>query len=266
VDPKDPIKAYLSFSIAIAHVMAGREGEALAVLRDLFKEKTETEQDIQKLQIALSGGLCAFTNESSDELRKAAEQIMDDVAQEFGKRNGIGAVLAECYRELGQVRIIEEEPDQSIAYFRKALMLNPDDTDSIAGVVIGNIARGTPAEARIFLQEKAQIVIDRSGRDIYNAGLYHLYAEEAKQAEKGKDYASAEQLLREALKIIPGERELTINLANVLEKSEKPVEARKLLEDAIKGCRDESCRLEYADALARQDRIESIMKRLEQER
>lgn len=267
VDPNDPNKVYLSFSIAIAYDMAGREGEALATVRDLFNEKPETENDMLKLRMAISGGLCAFANESSsDEQQKAAEQLLDDVAREFGKLDGVGAVLAECYRELGRERIEQGDPDQSMEYFWKAFKINPDDADSIAAVVIGNIARDTPAEGRIFLQEHAQTVIEKSGRENYNAGLSRLYAAEAKQAEKGKDYVRAEQLLREALKIIPDERTLIINLASVLEKEMKPDEARKLLEDARKVCRDEACRLEYADALTRQERIESIMKRLERER
>jgi hypothetical protein len=72
--------------------------------------------------------------------------------------------------------------------------------------------------------------------------------------------------LREALRIIPGERTLIINLSRVLGKVAKPDEARKLLEDAGKGCSDETCRQEYAGELARQNRIEWILNRLNRER
>jgi tetratricopeptide (TPR) repeat protein len=263
VDPNDPARAYLFISTAFAHVIAGREDEALAVFGNMLKEKPKTDRDFLKQQIAISGGLCNFAAESSDDgLQNAAEHFMDDVARKFGALDNVGTVLAGCYRELGRESIDQDEPDQSIAYFRKALALNPNDTDSIAGVVIGNIERDTPAEGRKFLREHAQIVIDRSGRDNYNAGLARLYAEESRQAEKGKDYTRSEQLLREALTIIPGERWLTIYLADVLEKLERPSEARKLLDDARQWCRDEACRVEFTEAIARQDRIESIVKRL----
>jgi tetratricopeptide (TPR) repeat protein len=191
---------------------------------------------------------------------------MDAVAREFGGLNGVGDVLDECYRELGQERLEQGDPDQSMEYFRKALTLNPEDAASIIGVVVGFIASNTPAEGRKFLQEHAQIVIDKAGRGSYNGSLSYLYASEAKQAEKDSDYDRAEQLLREALQIIQGERTLIINLSRVLGKVAKPDEARKLLEDAGKGCSDETCRLEYADELARQERIGSILKRLERER
>jgi thioredoxin-like negative regulator of GroEL len=116
------------------------------------------------------------------------------------------------------------------------------------------------------LQEHAQVVIDKAGRGIYNGNLSYLYAAEARQAEQDRDYVRAEQLLREALQIIQGERTLTINLSRVLGKMAKPDEARKLLEDAGKGCSDETCRLEYADELARQERIARILNRLKRER
>jgi tetratricopeptide (TPR) repeat protein len=264
VEPNDPKWVYPATSIAIAHVMAGREGEALEILRDLFKGKPKTGIDILQQRIAVSGVICASTYEASgDELQKAAEQLMDTVAREFSGLNGVGDVLDACYRELGLERFEQGDPDQSVEYFRKALKLNPKDTDSIFGVVAGFIASDAPAEGRIFLQKHAQIVIEKAGRVVYNTGLSHLYAAEAKQAEKSRDYARAEQLLREALKILPGEHARIISLATVLEKAAKPDEARKLLEEAKKGCSDETCRLEYADELVRQERIERIVKRLD---
>jgi tetratricopeptide (TPR) repeat protein len=267
VNQNDPNKVHSTFSIAIADVMAGREGEALAILRDLFNEKPETGIDILKLRMDVSGGLCSYASETSgDALQKASEQLMDAVAQEFGGLNGVGDVLDECYRELGKERFAQGDPDQSMEYFRKALTLNPEDTDSIIGVVVGFIARDTPAEGRRFLQDHMHIVIDKAGRGSYNASLSYLYAAEAKLAEKERDYNRAEQLLREALKITQAERTLIISLSRVLGKVAKPDEARKLLENAIKGCGDETCRLEYADELARQERVEWIVKRLERGR
>jgi tetratricopeptide (TPR) repeat protein len=267
VDPNDPNRVYPIFSIAIAHIMTGREGKAMAIMRDLFKEKPATGIDMLKLRVGVSGGLCAFTNETDgDALQKAAEQLMDAVAREFGGLNGVGDFLNECYRELGRERLEQGDADQSIEYFRKALTLNPEDSDSIIGVVVGFIARDAPAEGRRFLQEHAQIVMDKAGRSGYNGTLSFLYAAEARLAEKAGDYAHAEQLLREALKIVQGERTLTINLSRVLGKMAKPDEARKLLEEARNGCGDETCRLEYADELARQERIELMVKRLERER
>jgi len=49
----------------------------------------------------------------------------------------------------------------------------------------------------------------------------------------------------------------------VLGKEGKSAEARKLLEDGRKGCKDETCRQEYADEVARQDMIERMVRRLE---
>jgi tetratricopeptide (TPR) repeat protein len=163
---------------------------------------------------------------------------------------------------MGRDRIDQGEPDQSIEYYQKALVLNPNDAESVAGVIIGNIARETPTEGRKFLQEHAQIMIDKSGIETYNSGLSQLFAAEAIQAEKISDFTQAEQLLREALKIYPNERALIFNLASVLEKLEKPDDAHILLEAGSSGCQDETCRLDYAKELARHQQIENIVKRL----
>ncbi len=263
VNSNDPNTVYPAFSIAVAHVMAGREGEALSMLRGLFAERPDTDVTMLKKRMSVSIGICAYTKETGGDARQAAsEHLMDVVAREFGKVNEVGAVLAECYRELGQEQIEQDDPEQSMEYFQKALALTPNDADSIVGVIIAHIAKNTPAEGRRFLQEHAQEIIDKTGKESYNADLAYLYAAEAKQAEKGRDYARAEQLLREALKILPGERARIINLATVLGKAGKPDEARTLLEDARKRCIDEPCRLEYTDELARQERIERIVNRL----
>ena len=245
--------------------MAGREDEALSFLRGLFTEKTDTDINALKLRIGLSSGICAYTKETSGDARqKASEHLLDAVARDFGGLNGVGAVLSECYREFGQERMEQDDPSQAIAYFKKALTLNPDDADSVAGVIIANIANDTPAEGRKYLQEHAQLVIEKTGRDNYNANLSYLYGAEAKQAERDKDYARAEQLLREALKVLPGEHSRIISLADVLEREGKSDEARNLLKDAEKKCGDEACRQEYTAELERQEQIEQMLKRLEQ--
>jgi tetratricopeptide (TPR) repeat protein len=263
VNPNDPNTVYPAFSIAIAHVMAGREGEALTFLRNLFAEKPDTGITMIKQRMSVSSGICVYTKETSGDARQvASEHLMDAAAREFGGLKEVGAILAECYRELGQEQIEQGDPEQSLEYFQKAVALTPNDADSIVGLIISHIARNTPAEGRRYLQEHAQGVIDKAGRESYNADLSYLYAAEAKQAEKERDYARAEQLLREALKILPGEHARIINLATVLGKAAKPDEARNLLEDARKRCIDEACRVEYTDELARQERIERIVKRL----
>jgi tetratricopeptide (TPR) repeat protein len=264
--PNEPNRSYQIFSIATAHMMAGREGNALAILRNLFKEKQVTGLEHLAANFDVIRSLCAFTYEAKEDVRqKAAEQLLDDMARDYGGHNDAGEIFAECYHELGQDRIDQEDPDQSIEYFKKALALNPNDADSIAGVIIGSIAKETPAEGRQFLQEHARTVIAKTGKEAYNNALANLYTAEAIQAEKVSDYTRAEHLLREALIISPEERAIIFNLASVLEKMEKPDEARKLLETASTGCRNETCRLEYSDLLARQKQIESIVKRIRAE-
>jgi tetratricopeptide (TPR) repeat protein len=263
VDSNDPNSAYKVFSIATAQVMVGKESDALAILRQLFKEKYEAGADLPKLRFGLIRDLCAYTYETKDDVRqKAAEQLLDSAARSIGRLDETGAVFAECYREMGRDRIDQGEPDQSIEYFQKALVLNPNDAESVAGIIIGNIERETPTEGRKFLQEHAQILIDKTGRETYNFGLSQLFVAEAIQAEKIGDFTQAEKLLREALKINPNERALIFNLASILEKLDKPDDAHKLLETGSSGCQDETCRLDYAKELARHQQIESIVKRL----
>ncbi len=108
--------------------------------------------------------------------------------------------------------------------------------------------------------------MDKAGMESYNDSLSYLYAAEAKQAERGRDYAQAEQLMRNAIKIHPGERAYIIGLAAILAKEAKSGEALKLLEEGRKGCGDETCRLEYSTELARQEQIERMIKRLKQVR
>ena len=265
--PLEVSSSYRAFSIATAHMMAGRSGYALKTFRNLLNEKQIAEAATRQRHFDVIRSLCAYTFEAKDDVRKiATEQLLDGLAHDSNGPGEDGAVFAECYLELGQNRIDQDEPDEAIEYFQKALNLNPNDTDSIGGIVMSNVVKGNPTEGRTFLQKHSQVMIDKTGSENYNSGLLRLYATEAKQAEREHDYMRAELLLREALKISPNERLLVIDLATVLEKIEKRDEAQKLLETASSNCSDEPCRRDYASALARQKQIEKIVDRLGTER
>lgn len=261
----DSDRAYLT-SIAVAHVMAGREGEALKLLRGLFHDPFKLGIDLLKQRMIISGAICAYANKPDGDARqKASLRFIDAMAHEFGSLNGVGVILAECYRDLGKEMKEQDDPGQSMVYFQKALELSPDDAEIIYGIVVNHIAMGTAAEGRQFYEKHAPVVIDKVGRNNFDTSMSYLYAAEAKQAEKSGDLPRAEQLLREALKLLPGEVGHNINLARVLGKTAKSGEARKLLEDARNRCGDETCRREYTDELARQDHIAQMVKRLERQ-
>ncbi len=259
--------SYRAFPVATAHMMAGRPGNALEILRNLLNEKQLTETATRQMHFGVIRNLCAYTFEAKEDVRKkAAEQLLDGLANDASGQREDKAFFAECYRELGRDRIVQEEPDESIEYFQKALALDSNDADSIAGIVMSYVTKGSLTEGRNFLQKHSEVMIAKTGSENYNAGLLGLYDTESRQAEKEHDYTRAEQLLREALIISPNERTLIIHLATVLEKVEKPDEARKLLETASSNCNDEPCRSDYATALARQKQIEKIVDRLNMER
>jgi len=264
VDPGDPDRAYPAVSLAIAHIMAGRETEALAPVRALLGEKKETEDAMIKQRMTVSLSLCSDEQYlDSDEGQKASTQLMDRIAREFGNLDGVAVPLAACYFEMGTERKEQDDPDAAIEFFRKAVGLNPDNPDSISGVVMSFIDKHDPGEGRRYLQDHAQIFIIRAGKEPYDTLLSYLYVAEAQQAEESGDLPRAEELSREAAKARPNERTLIINLTRVLGREAKFAEARQLLEDGAKGCGDEACRREYSDELARQDLIERMVKRIE---
>jgi tetratricopeptide (TPR) repeat protein len=264
VNPSDPDRAYPSVSIAIAHIMAGREKEALAPVRELLEEKKESEDARIKQRMAVSVSLCNDEQYlESDEGQKAAIQLMDTVAGEFGSLNGLAVPLAACYFEMGKERKEQDDPDSAIVFFQKAFKLNPDNPESATGVVMSFIDKEDPTDGRRYLKDHEQIFIKRAGREQYDILSSYLYVAEAQEAENNGDLSRAEELCREAVKARPNDRTLIINLSRVLGRESKYAEARGLLEDGRKGCVDETCRREYSDELARQDLIERIVKRIE---
>ena len=264
VNPNDPDRAIPAVSLAVAQVRAGREAQALTVLRDLVGNVSETGDALLKLRASLSASLCSEEQYlENDAGQKAVLRLMDLVAREFGTLKGVSAPLAACYDEMAREQREQEDPDSAIELFQKAHKINPDDPESIAGVVMSYVDKDAPVEGRKYLDEHAKSFIKRAGKEPYDILLANLYAAEAQQVENDGDLRRAEELSREAIKARPGERSLIIELTRVLAKEGKTAEARKLLVGGGKGCKDATCRQDYADELARQDMIERIVKRLE---
>jgi tetratricopeptide (TPR) repeat protein len=264
VNPSDPDRAYPIVSLAIAHIMAGREAEAPVLVRELIGEKNETDDARIKQRMAVSVSLCNDEQYLEGDVgQKAAIQLMDVVAREFGSLDGMAVPLAACYFEMGKERNEQDDPDSAIEFFRKAFKLNPDNPESVTGVVMSFIDKEDPAEGRRYLKDHEQSFIKRAGKEPYDALLSYLYDAEAQQAENSGDLPRAEELSREAVKARPSERTIVINLSRVLGREAKFAEARRLLEDGGKGCGDETCRKEYSDELARQDLIERMVKRID---
>lgn len=263
VNPHDPERAIPAVSIAIAHIMSARKPEALAVIRALLGDKSDTGAAILKQRSIASSSLCSDEQYlESGALEKAVAQLMDMVALEFGRLNGVAVPLAECYYEMAKEHREQDDPDLAIELFQKALKLNPDNPDNIAGVVMSFIDMETPAKGRRYLHEHAENFIKRGGKKSYDTLLSYLCEVEAQQAVNSGDLPLAEELSREAVTVGPGERTLVIELTRVLGKEGKITEARKLLEGGSNSCNDATCREEYADELARQDMIARMVKRL----
>ena len=264
VNPNDPDRATPAVSIAIAHIMAGREVKALATMRGLLGDKSETGDAISKQRLAVTEKLCGAEQYlESDAGRKAALRLMDIVTREFGSFNGVAVPLAVCYNEIAKEYKDQDDPESAIEFFQKAFKLNPGNPDGIAGAVMSFVDAEAPAEGRRYLNEHAETFMKSAGKGPYDVLLSYLYASEAQQDENNGDFSRAEEQFREALKSRPGERNLVVALTRVLEKEGKSAEARKLLEDGRKGCRDQTCRQEYDTEVARQDMINRMVKRLE---
>ena len=263
-NPNDPDRAIPAVFIAIAHIMAGREAEALAVMRGLSGDTSKTGDAILKQRLALGESLCSAEEYlENDAGRNASLRLMDIVAREFGSLKGVAVPLAACYNEIAKEHKDQDDPESAIELFQKALKLDPDNSGSIAGVSMSFVDAEAPGEGLRYLNEHASNFIKSAGREAYDTLLSYLYAAEAQQEENSGDFSRAEELSREALKSRPGERTLIIALTRVLGKEGKSSEARNLLEVGRKGCSDEACRQEFADEVARQDMIEQMVKRLE---
>ena len=264
VNPKDPDKAAPVVAIAIAQIMNGREAKALALMRELLGDKSGTGDAIVRQRMAVSGSICNDEQYlESYAGHTAALQLMDTVAREFGPLDGVAVPLAACYYEMAREQKEQDDPDGAIVLFKKSLKLNPENPDSIAGIAMSLVDKEAPAEGRRYLNEHAKNFLKTAGKEPYDSLLSYLYAAEAQQDENDGDLSRAEELSREAVKVRPGERTLIIALTRVLGKEGKSTQARRLLEEGRNGCRDEACRQEYSDEIARQDMIERLVKRLE---
>ena len=264
VNPRDPDRASPAVSIAIAHLVAGREAKARAVLRDLMQDRSGSGEGQVKLRTSVSDSLCSEEHYlESDAGQKASLRLMDIVGGEFGGLNGVAVPLAACYTEIARERADQEGPESAIEFFQKAVKLNPDNPDSITGVVMSYLDMENPAEGRAFLHEHAGKFIQAAGKDPYDTLLSYVYASEAQQEENNGNLVRAEELSREAIKSRPSERILVITLSRILRKEGRHAEARKLLEGGRNACGDEACRSEYGEEAAQQDMIERMVKRLE---
>ncbi len=264
LNPNNPDRAFPAVSIAVAHIMAGREPKALAVIRDLLMDNSRNEEEKITQRMTVSIALCNNIQYfESDAGQKASTQLIDIVAREFGRLDGMSVPIAACYYEMGKERKGQDDPDLAIDYFQKSLNLNPDNPDSITGLVLSLVDKEKPAEARKYLNSHSQIYIRMAGRETYEALLSYLISLEARQEENNGKLPHSEELFREALKSKPGVFPLIINLTRVLGREGKFAEARKLLVDGRKNCPGEACRQEFADEIARQVLIERMVKRLE---
>ncbi len=88
----DQNRAYYALPVAIAHVMAGREGAAVSLMREEFTGKTYSGIDILNLRMSVSAALCAYANDAGDARQEASEKLMDAVARELGGLDGVGTV------------------------------------------------------------------------------------------------------------------------------------------------------------------------------
>jgi tetratricopeptide (TPR) repeat protein len=263
VDPDDPARVVPAVSIAIAQLMKGQKGEALAAIRGVIGDKSDRGPTTLKKRLFVSSTLCSDAQYlESPAGQEASGQLMDMVASEFGGLEGVAAPLAACYREMAKEHQEQDEPDLAIELFQKALKLDPDNPDSIGGVVTSFIDLETPAEGRRYLTEHAKHFLKTVGRKSYDTLLSYLYAAEAQQVAIGGDLPRAEELSREAVKVRPGERTLVIELTRILGREGKIPEARALLEEGSKSCVDQICQKGYAEELARQDFIVRLVRRL----
>ena len=264
VDPGDPGRAYPTVSLAIARIMAGREEEALAPVRRMLGEKKETEDAGIKQRMAVSVSLCNDEQYLDSEAGQSASlRLMDMVARDFGSLEGVAVPLAACYFEMGKERKEQEDPDMAIEFFQKAFKLNPENPESVTGVIVSFIDKQDPAEGLRYLKDHEEVFIKRAGKEQYDTLLSYLYAADAQEAENSGDLPRAEELSRKAVMTGHRDRALIINLSRVLGREAKFAEARTLLEEGAKGCNDEACRKEYTDEAARQGLIERMVKRIE---
>ena len=264
VNPNDPDRVYPAVSLAIAQVMDGQETKALAVLRGLLGDPSQSAAAVVKQRTAVSVSLCGGQQSlQSDTGQKASRRLMDLMARDFGSLDGVAIPLAACYNEIGKVHKEQDDPESAIELFQQALKLNPGNPESIAGITMCYVDMETPAEGRKYLSEHAKMFIANAGKESYNDFMSYLYAAEAQQAEYDGEFARAEELSRDAIKAKPGDRATIIQLTRILGKEGNGKEAKRLLEEGKKSCKDEPCRQDYTDEVARQDLIERMVKRLE---
>ncbi|HSB15754.1 MAG TPA: tetratricopeptide repeat protein [Bryobacteraceae bacterium] len=210
----DPSSSYLAERLSDAYVQAGRLNDAVTEAEDRLKKNPdaiEARRVLGRIYARLIGD--TQNNRINEEmLRKATEQYQKIVAKEPGD--------FDSWLMLGRLHKVAQNSIESEKAFSRAIEIDPTSEEAMTGLAMVYSDLGD--------SKRAMEMLDRVARQ--NPNLRTLTTL-ANAHEQMRDYASAAQVLRQALEMAPENIELKRALAQNLLFSGQEDEALRLYQD-----------------------------------
>lgn len=170
--------------------------------------------------------------------------------------------LIKSHLHLGRTAMGREEYSAALDHFLKALEVNHNNKDAIAGVMSAYVRSGLHDEAIAFLEQtEKKLGSEPDRRDVRGAIALVQYQKARKQDKAGK-FAEAGASLLKAISLDPETVQYPIVLARWRHKSGKYHEADSILKKALERFRDETARTEIVAAREKLRITEMILNKI----
>jgi tetratricopeptide (TPR) repeat protein len=208
-----------------------RIDRAILLLASLYLETGQLDEGISLLEQENSKG--TLTRDSIVVLGRLYFE-----AKEYGEAEKIFSAMfeqegnnSELARILGDINLRSNEPQEALAYYLKAIELDPDDYRKYLGLFFATSPRFAPEgvtriemsneEAAGYLRKAGSLVDEDDFNGLYLVGMCYLSMD---SLETAKPY------LKRALAIQPDDEGTLLNLANIAEQTGDYEEAERYLE------------------------------------
>jgi tetratricopeptide (TPR) repeat protein len=169
----------------------------------------------------------------------------------------VSSLMAEGRACLGR-----EDNAAALEKFRQAYRLNPRGRDVIAAVMAAQVRAGGYDGAITFLEEALKPLENENDRRDVRAAIAIVLYQKAKRDDKEGRGREAEESLKKAITLAPGNAQYLVALARQRHKAGSLAEAESLLRKGLERFDDEQSRLEINAALDRMRLTESILRKI----
>lgn len=156
--------------------------------------------------------------------------------------------LIKSHLHLGRTSMGREEYAAALDHFRKALEVNHNNKDAIAGVMSAYVRSGQHDEAITFLEQTEKKLGSEPDRRDVRGAIALVQYQKAKKEDKAGRYADAQVSLSKAIKLDPEAYQYPIVMARWRHKTGSYSEADYILKKALERFRDETARSEISAA------------------